>query len=101
MFSSLLKLFRQSYTYTTVDFSDKTLRVGQVSWTMVFPSENQAVAMAEQFLSLQHNKNICINAVMHGTSIDITVDYGANIDMNTVCDVMLDIIAAENKTRGE
>ena len=72
-----------------------------MSWTMVFPSENQAVAMAEQFLSLQHNKNICINAVMHGTSIDITVDYGVDIDMNTVCDVMLDIIAAENKTRGE
>ena len=100
MFSSLLKLFRH-HPYIIIDLSDKTLKVGQVSWTMVFPSESQAATMAEQFLSLQHNKNICINAVMHGTTIDIVVDYGADIDMNTVYDVMSDIIAAEKETRGE
>ena len=72
-----------------------------MSWTMVFPSENQAVAMAEQFLSLQHNKNICINAVMHGVSIDIVVDYATDIDMNTVYEVISDIIVAEKETREE
>ena len=101
MFSSILNLFKHHHPYIIIDLSDKTFKVGQVSWTLIFPSEAQAAAMAKQFLSLQHSKSICINAVMHGVSIDIVVDYATDIDMNTVYEVISDIIVAEKETREE
>jgi hypothetical protein len=36
---------------------------------------------------------------MHGVSIDIVVDYATDIDMNTVYEVISDIIVAEKETR--
>jgi len=100
MLSPLLKLFRH-HPHITVDLSDKTLKVGQICWTMVFSNENQATLMVQRFLLIQHNKNICINAVLHGTSIDITVDYEPNVEQAIVHDVIASIITAEKETKGE